>query len=163
MKNKRFDGNLVTITAGAIYSAGDIVIQGDYVGVAVNDIANGAEGVIDPCGAFELAKTTGTAYTVGQRAYWDTATAKVVVVPGADTVFVGKVFVAAASGDALCIVYLTGTFPASNGAGIADLNSATLTPVTGNATGDINAALLEQDAVNTAIDAKLNAILAAIQ
>ena len=61
---------------GSAVSAGDVVVLGSaLVGVAVNDIANGAVGAIDTKGIWYVPAINNSAFTVGEILYWD-ATAK---------------------------------------------------------------------------------------
>jgi len=70
MKNKIKDGKTMNYTASADISSGDLVVVGVRVGVAAADIANGAVGVLEMEGVFELPKVTG-AITQGALVYWD--------------------------------------------------------------------------------------------
>lgn len=56
MKNYIGEGETINVTAGADYSAGDMIAIGTKVGVCVNDIANGATGVAAMSGIYEVAK-----------------------------------------------------------------------------------------------------------
>jgi predicted RecA/RadA family phage recombinase len=56
MKNYIQDGKTIEVTAGADISAGDLVLVGLKVGVAINDIANGANGALAMEGVFEVKK-----------------------------------------------------------------------------------------------------------
>ena len=76
MKNFVSEGKTVTFTAGAAYTSGDVVPLGKMAGIAANDIANGAVGVAVIEGEFNLAKTTGTAYAIGDLLDWDVSAAK---------------------------------------------------------------------------------------
>ena len=73
MKNYVQSGEFLEITAGAAYSAGDLVEFGSLHGVAVADIANGANGIICMEGVFTLPKLTaasGDACTAGGPVYF---------------------------------------------------------------------------------------------
>lgn len=61
MKNYIQEGDYLEITAGATIAAGDLVQFGSLHGVAVTDIANGANGIICTKGVFTLPKLTGAA------------------------------------------------------------------------------------------------------
>lgn len=56
-------------------AAGDVVVQGDLVGVARTDIRGGTQGAIAVAGVFDLPKATGvsTQITIGTKLYWDAA------------------------------------------------------------------------------------------
>lgn len=71
MKNFIADGETMLITAGADLSAGDVHAMAGGIGVAIEDIANGAVGAVRVRGAFRLPKATGTAWTAGDVLYWD--------------------------------------------------------------------------------------------
>jgi len=64
--------------AAADVDGGDVVVQGDLVGVAASDIGNGDTGRIWVMGIFNIVKATGagTAISAGAKVYWD-ATSKV--------------------------------------------------------------------------------------
>jgi len=62
MKNEvQSQGDYIEITAGATIASGDLVQFGSLHGVAVADIANGANGIICRKGIFTLPKLTGAA------------------------------------------------------------------------------------------------------
>lgn len=62
MKNQvQDDGDYIEITAGANIASGDLVQFGSLHGVAVTDIANGANGIICLEGTYTLPKLTGVA------------------------------------------------------------------------------------------------------
>jgi len=69
------DGNSIDYTPGADVTAGDVVVQGDLVGVAKLDIPAGALGALAVTGVFDFPKATGvgTAIAAGATVYWDVA------------------------------------------------------------------------------------------
>ena len=71
------DGNSVDYTPGSAVTAGDVVVQGELVGVAKVDIAASALGSLAVTGVFDFPKATGTstAITAGANCYWDVAEA----------------------------------------------------------------------------------------
>lgn len=71
MKNFIAVGNTLTITAAADTASGSGVLVGSLFGVAAGDIANGAEGVINLTGVYNLPKAPSQAWTVGAPIYWD--------------------------------------------------------------------------------------------
>lgn len=73
MKNFVAVGNTLTITAAANVASGGGVQIGALFGVAVSDIANGEEGVINLTGVYDLPKAPSQAWTVGAKVYWDDA------------------------------------------------------------------------------------------
>lgn len=71
MKNYVGPGNTVQFTAAAAITAGDIVVLPELVGIAQNDVASGAVGVLVIEGEFEYDKATGTAHAVGDLLDYD--------------------------------------------------------------------------------------------
>lgn len=74
MKNFKYLGHKITITAGADISSGDPVVVGDLFGVACGDIANGESGEVQLTGVVgSIPKDTATAFAQGASVYWDVA------------------------------------------------------------------------------------------
>lgn len=69
------EGASIDYTPGADVAAGDVVVQGDLVGVAKLDIKAGRLGALAVEGVFDFAKATGvgTAIAVGALVYWNDA------------------------------------------------------------------------------------------
>jgi len=69
------EGNQIDYTPGAAVAAGDVVVQGDLIGVAKQAIAANALGALAVDGVFDFPKATGvgTAITAGVNVYWDVA------------------------------------------------------------------------------------------
>ncbi len=69
------DGNTIDYTPGADVSAGDVVVQGDLIGVSKLDIATGVLGALAVTGVFDVPKTAGVgeAIAAGLKVYWDVA------------------------------------------------------------------------------------------
>ena len=67
------EGKSIDYTPGADISAGDVVVQGDLVGIAKLDIATGTLGALSVTGVFDLPKATGggEAIDAGAKVYWD--------------------------------------------------------------------------------------------
>lgn len=76
MRNFVAVGNALTITASAALVSGQGVLIGALFGVAAGDIANGAEGVVNVTGVYDLPKQPSQAWAVGARVYWDAANAR---------------------------------------------------------------------------------------
>lgn len=57
--------------SGSNISAGDVVVIGDHVGVALVDIPDGAKGTISISGVHRLPKTGGTAWSQGDKLSYD--------------------------------------------------------------------------------------------
>lgn len=109
MKNYVQAGDMLTVTAPASVSAGQLIrIQG-LVGVAANHTANGAAAVMKTEGVFDLAKGTGasTSLAVGDLVYVS-ATAANVSSSATSNALVGTVVAAAANADTTVRVKLTG-------------------------------------------------------
>jgi predicted RecA/RadA family phage recombinase len=69
------EGASIDYTPAADVAAGDVVVQGDLVGVAKLDIKAGKLGALAVEGVFDFAKATGagTAIAVGALVYWNDA------------------------------------------------------------------------------------------
>ena len=75
----RAPGNVIDHTpSGADVAGGDVVVQGDLVGIATQPILDGELGALAVTGVFDLPKVTGssTAIAVGEPVYWDEANAQ---------------------------------------------------------------------------------------
>ncbi len=92
------DGWSIDYTPGADVAAGDVVVQGDLVGVAKLDILSGKLGALAVEGVYDFAKNTGVAYSVGAILYWDD-TNNVVTATATGNKQIGKVIRAAATTD----------------------------------------------------------------
>ena len=103
-------GDAVDYTPGAKVSAGDVVVQGELVGVAKLDIQTGKLGPLAVTGLFDFPKAAGagTAIAAGTRVYWDVAeqVAKADSEAGANKE-IGKTVKAASDDDALVRVRLS--------------------------------------------------------
>lgn len=103
-------GDAVDYTPGANVSAGEVVVQGQLVGVAKLDIQTGKLGALAVTGLFDFPKATGagTGIAAGTRVYWDVAeqVAKADSEAGANKE-IGKTVKAAADADALVRVRLS--------------------------------------------------------
>lgn len=71
MKNFVSQGATLEITAAADIASGDGVLTGSLFGVAAGDIANGATGIVNLTGVYDLPKKDTQAWTVGVKVYWD--------------------------------------------------------------------------------------------
>ena len=75
MATARFihDGHSIDYTPGSDISAGDVIVQGELVGVAKLDIAADTFGALAVAGVFDFPKATGggTAIPAGKAVYWD--------------------------------------------------------------------------------------------
>jgi predicted RecA/RadA family phage recombinase len=114
MDNFVAHGDSITVTVASGSDAvdlesGDGYLIGSLFGVAAYAAAVGEEVVIKTRGVFTLPKTTSQAWTVGQKAYWDAAGAKVTTTAGSNKQ-IGVITVAADSADTEGTVLLTGAF-----------------------------------------------------
>jgi len=64
------EGNSVDYTPGSAVAAGDVVVQGAFVGVAKVPIAAGALGALATTGLFDIAKAA-VSIDAGAAVYWD--------------------------------------------------------------------------------------------
>ena len=103
------NGNSIDYTPVADVSAGDVVVQGDLVGIAKLDIATGALGALAVTGVFDVPKATGVGSAIGAglKVYWDVAdgAAKTDDEAGANK-YLGKTVLAADDDDATVRVRL---------------------------------------------------------
>ena len=69
------EGDSVDYTPGAAVTAGDVVLQGDLIGVAKLDIEADRLGALAVAGVFDFPKTAGEgeAIDAGSTVYWDVA------------------------------------------------------------------------------------------
>lgn len=98
------DGHYLDYTPDVAVSAGDVVISGALIGIAVGDIAANATGVISTSGVYEIVKDSG-AITLGAKVYWD-ASGKVATATSTSNTEIGVAVLAAAEGDSTCLVKL---------------------------------------------------------
>jgi predicted RecA/RadA family phage recombinase len=103
------DGLSIDHTPGSAVASGQVVVQGELVGVAKRPIAANEPGSLALVGVFDFAKEAGggVTFAVGALAYWD-AVNKLAVTDGGGGAYklLGKVVKAAADGDALVRVRL---------------------------------------------------------
>ncbi|MBK9128186.1 MAG: DUF2190 family protein [Phycisphaerales bacterium] len=97
----RHDGTSIDYTPGSAVAAGDVIVQGELVGVAKIPIAANTLGALAVDGVFDFAKATGggSAITAGANVYWDN-TNKVATTTASGNKLIGKCVKAAADGDA---------------------------------------------------------------
>lgn len=95
------DGAAIDYTPGSAVAAGDVVVQGELVGVAKLDIAANKLGALAVAGVFDFPKNSGggTAIAMGVNVYWDSVN-KVATTTAAGNKLIGKVVRAAADADA---------------------------------------------------------------
>lgn len=100
------DGDAIDYTPGAAVATGDVVVQGDLVGVVKRPLAANETGAIEVEGVFDFSKATNVAYTVGTILYWDD-TNNLVTTTATGNKQVGKVVRAAATADTTVRVRLS--------------------------------------------------------
>mgnify|MGYP001357099142 CR=1 FL=1 len=74
------DGRSIDYTPGSAVAAGDVVVQGELVGVAKLDIAAGQKGALAVDGVFEVPKEAAEAdkaIAAGVKVYWNPTNARV--------------------------------------------------------------------------------------
>jgi len=103
MKNYIQDGKNLEHVAAADVASGGVVVMGQLVGVAVDDIKTGETGIVTLAGVFDLPKKAATAFTQGQRLFWDSTE-----VTDVDTAndFIGWAAAVAGSSDATADILL---------------------------------------------------------
>jgi len=110
MTTARFvhDGNTIDYTPGADVTAGDVIVQGDLVGIAKLDIKANSLGALAVDGVFDVPKAAGSAINVGTKVYWD-ATNKLGTTSdgGGANKLLGKAILTAASAATTVRVRLT--------------------------------------------------------
>lgn len=97
-------GNAIDYRPASAVAAGDVIVQGNLVGIARLDIPAETLGALSVVGVYEIAKATG-AVTVGAALYWD-ATAKNVTTTSTNNTYIGKAVAAAEAADATAFVLL---------------------------------------------------------
>ncbi len=111
MKNFVQEGETLTLTAPYAVTSGLGALVGSIFGVAVGDVANGAEGEFKVEGVFDLVKAASQAWTVGAKVYWDN-TNKVCTTTASGNTLIGVAVVAVGSGagETIGCVRLNGSF-----------------------------------------------------
>ena len=109
MKNFIARGETLEITAAADVASGAGVLVGATFGVAAGDIAEGAKGIINLSGVYELPKVSAQAWVQGARIYWEAAENRCTTTVGSNTL-IGVAYAAAANPSAAGQVRLNGSF-----------------------------------------------------
>ncbi len=100
------DGETIDHTPVADVMAGDVVVQGDLIGVAKQPISANATGALAVDGVYDFNKLAALVLAVGTIVYWDDA-ANVATNVAAGNKAIGKVVRAAAAADATVRVRLS--------------------------------------------------------
>jgi len=98
-------GMSVPYTATSALAAGQVIVQGQLVGVVPHPVESGQSCALAIQGVFDFNKATG-AISVGALVYWDD-TAKVATTTSTGNVLIGKCIRAAAASDSRVRVRLT--------------------------------------------------------
>jgi predicted RecA/RadA family phage recombinase len=85
------EGKVVQYTAGADISSGDVVVMGNTLGVALEDIANGATGSVAIEGVFTVPKVSAAVIAVGESLVYDASASPVAFNDNAETLATGDV------------------------------------------------------------------------
>jgi predicted RecA/RadA family phage recombinase len=104
------EGKVIDYTAGGTISAGDVVVAGDTVGIALVDMVSGDVGAVAIEGVFTVAKTAGTAWAQGDAIGWDASASefhKDPTLAAGDVALCGIAVVAAASAATTASLKLT--------------------------------------------------------
>ncbi len=89
------DGNAIDYTPGSDVSAGDVVVQGELVGVAKRPIAANTLGALAVTGVFDFPKPP-EAISAGAKVYWEGSYA---TITATGNTYIGKAVKAAADVD----------------------------------------------------------------
>ena len=93
------DGRAIDHTPGSDVAAGDVVVQGELVGVARTPIPANTPGSLAVAGVFDFPKAAATVFAAGAKAYWDATNKLAVTSDGSGTnKLLGKATVAAGNG-----------------------------------------------------------------
>jgi predicted RecA/RadA family phage recombinase len=154
--------NYVNSTGSAI-AAGAVVILGNTIGIAINDIADGATGAVATEGVFELAAVNDAAFSQNDLLFWDTNSGKLTKTASSTTKLAGRAHKAKALSTALGQVEIhENTLPvAATVAALTDNSGGT-----GNGTLEVIGGSYSQTAIaNNFADlaAKQNAIITALK
>ncbi len=116
------EGHAIDYTPGADVAAGDVVVQGELIGITTRPIAANTLGALVVEGVFDVAKEAGggVTFTTGELAYWDDANDVAVATDGGGAnKLLGKVVADSADADAtvrvrLCPCVATGVSSSSS-------------------------------------------------
>ncbi|KQR81177.1 DUF2190 family protein [Sphingomonas sp. Leaf343] len=100
-------GQTLTVTAPRTVGSGAGLLIGAIFGVALADAASGTPVEIRRVEVWDLTKTTGEAWTAGQKLYWDNTNFRVTSTAGSNTL-IGAATQAQASADTVGRVLLSG-------------------------------------------------------
>jgi predicted RecA/RadA family phage recombinase len=101
-----YEGANIDFTPTSAVAVGDVIVQGDLVGVACRPLAANEPGALAVTGVYDFLKATNVAYTVGTILYWDD-TNNIVTTTATGNKQIGKVTKAAATTDTTVRVRLS--------------------------------------------------------
>lgn len=104
MKNYIQKGDTLEFTAASDVKSGEMVLVGNIVGVAVNDVANGATGVVNVTGVYEVPKEA-DAISKGASLYFKASTKSLTTTAQGNT-FAGWAWSDQLAGDGTVLVHL---------------------------------------------------------
>ena len=96
------EGKSIDYTPGSAVTAGDVVVQGDLIGVAPRSIVSGALGALQVAGIFDFPKDTGSGTDIdaGAKLWWNATDGQVEKVVGDPArPYLGKAVLAAGVDD----------------------------------------------------------------
>lgn len=101
-------GNTIDFIPTADVPAGEVVVQGELVGIATRPIPANTLGALTVVGVFDVPKASATEFAAGAKVYWD-ATNKLAVASdgGGANKLMGKAIKAAPSGQTTVRVRLS--------------------------------------------------------
>lgn len=103
-------GASIDHTPVADVAAGDVIVQGDLVGVAVRNVRAGELGALGVAGVFEFPKESGggVTFSIGDLAYWDDANDVAVAADGGGAnKLIGKAVANAADADETIRIWMS--------------------------------------------------------
>lgn len=98
------------VNGGSAIAAGDIIVSGDIVLIALVDIPSGETGNASVAGVHKVAKVAGTAWVQGEKIDWDASLAAFsvgIITAAGDVTSAGVAAKAAGSADTIAELLLT--------------------------------------------------------
>jgi len=129
----RGGGSVVDYTPLGAVSAGDVIVQGALIGIALEPIAAGEKGALAVECVADFTKLTGDTMAVGVRAYWNESLS-IATTTAAGNVFLGKV-VTGTTTETTVRIDMAGVGNAAGAIGWTKIASATVA-ATGTSSGD---------------------------
>lgn len=99
------DGATIDYTSGATIASGDLVIAGELVGIAIDDMVSGDVGVVRIAGVVEVAKEAPLVISQGDLLYCDVTSGELDKTDTSQTL-AGRAYADAASADTTVKVIL---------------------------------------------------------